>query len=114
MSKEKDLNISFLLDFYGDMLTDEQQEAMELCYNDDLSLSEIAETTGITRQGVRNRLLMGRKLLLELEEKLGLAKRFSEMEKTIDVITDKLKEMRCADNAENIDTLIELAESLKK
>ena len=113
MSKEKDLNISFLLDFYGDILKDEQREAMELCYNDDLSLSEISETIGITRQGVRSRLLKGQKTLFGLEEKLGLAKRFAEMEKTIDVITEKLKAIMNSDNSEEIERIIELADSLK-
>ncbi len=113
MSKEKNLNISFLLDFYGDMLKDEQREAMEFCYNDDLSLSEISETIGITRQGVRSRLLKGQKTLFGLEEKLGLAKRFAEMEKTIDVITEKLRAIMNSDNSEEIERIIELADSLK-
>ena len=47
----KDLEISFLLDFYGDMLTEKQREVIEFYYNEDLSLSEIADNEGITRQG---------------------------------------------------------------
>ena len=50
----KDLHITFLLDFYGDMLTDKQREVVECYYNEDLSLAEIAEVKGITRQGVRD------------------------------------------------------------
>ena len=46
----KDLEISFLLDFYGDMLTEKQREVIEFYYNEDLSLSEIADNEGITRQ----------------------------------------------------------------
>ena len=47
----KDLTVSYLLDFYGDVLTDKQRDVMEQYYNDDLSLAEIAENFGITRQG---------------------------------------------------------------
>ncbi len=50
----KDLHITFLLAFYGDMLTDKQREVVECYYNEDLSLAEIAEVKGITRQGVRD------------------------------------------------------------
>ena len=50
----KNLEISFLLDFYGDMLTDKQRDVVELYYNEDLSLAEIAAHSGITRQGVRD------------------------------------------------------------
>ena len=50
----KDLRITFLLDFYGDMLTEKQREVVECYYNEDLSLAEIAEEKGITRQGVRD------------------------------------------------------------
>ena len=50
----KDLGITILLDFYGDMLTEKQRDFLGYYYNDDLSLSEIAENEGITRQGVRD------------------------------------------------------------
>ena len=50
----KNMEIAFLVDFYGDMLTEKQRDMIELYYDDDLSLSEIAENEGITRQGVRD------------------------------------------------------------
>ena len=50
----KNLEISFLLDFYGSMLTEKQRIMIEYYYNDDLSLAEIADNEGITRQGVRD------------------------------------------------------------
>lgn len=75
----KNLEISFLLDFYGDMLTEKQREVIEYYYNDDLSLSEIADNEGITRQGVRDSIKRAETQLLEMEERLGLAKRFREM-----------------------------------
>ena len=54
---EKLFEISMLLDFYGEILSDSQREALDLFYNDDLSLGEIADQTGITRQGVRDRIV---------------------------------------------------------
>jgi predicted DNA-binding protein YlxM (UPF0122 family) len=85
----KDFRISLLLDFYGDMLTEKQREVIEYYYNDDLSLSEIAENEGITRQGVRDAIKHAEGQLLEMEDRLGLAKRFREM-------TDGLEQIRAA------------------
>lgn len=75
----KDLNISLLLDFYGSMLTEKQRQMVEYYYNDDLSLSEIAENEGITRQGVRDAVKRAEGQLREMEQRLGLAKRFRDM-----------------------------------
>ena len=63
----KDLEISFLLDFYGDMLTEKQREVIEFYYNEDLSLSEIADNEGITRQGVRDSIKRAEAQLLSEE-----------------------------------------------
>lgn len=65
----KNLEISYLLDFYGDVLTEKQRDVMEQYYNDDLSLAEIADNFGITRQGVRDSIKRGESILLELESK---------------------------------------------
>ena len=72
----KNLEISLLLDFYGDMLTEKQRDMVDYYYNDDLSLSEIAENEGITRQGVRDSIKRAEAQMLEMEERLGLARRF--------------------------------------
>ncbi len=82
----KDLKISVLLDFYGNMLTDKQRDVLELYYNEDLSLGEIGNYEGISRQGVRDSIKRGEAVLLELEEKLGLY----EKTKNLD---DNLKEI---------------------
>ena len=82
----KNLEISYLLDFYGDMLTDKQKDAVELYYNEDLSLGEIAEHSGITRQGVRDSIKRAETQLLEYESRLGLAARMREQERTLDEI----------------------------
>ena len=72
----KDLRISFLLDFYGDMLTETQREVVDAYYNEDLSLAEIAQDREITRQGVRDAIKRAEQQLLEMEDRLGLARRF--------------------------------------
>ena len=66
------LEISLLLEFYGALLTERQRELIDLYYNDDLSLSEISELTGITRQGARDGIKKAEGILLDLEEKLGM------------------------------------------
>ena len=88
---EKDFKISYLLDFYGNILTDKQKDAIDLYYNEDLSLAEIAEHVGITRQGVRDAIKRGEETLNEMESKLGFAEKFEEYRKAFDEIN------KCAD-----------------
>ena len=73
---EKNLEIGFLLDFYGDVLSQRKRTVLDYYYNDDLSLAEIAGEIGISRQGVRELIKKAEEELLFYEEKLGLAKRF--------------------------------------
>ena len=75
----KNLQITVLLDFYGDMLTEKQRNFIGYYYNDDLSLSEIAVNEGITRQGVRDAIKRAESQLFEMESRLELARRFDEM-----------------------------------
>ena len=82
----KNLEVSFLLDFYGEMLTKKQHDFLVYYYNEDLSLSEIAENEGITRQGVRDSIKRAENQLFDMENRLGLAKRFTEMKKGLDEI----------------------------
>ena len=84
----KDLRISFLLDFYGDMLTETQREVVDAYYNEDLSLAEIAQDREITRQGVRDAIKRAEQQLLEMEDRLGLARRFQEIQKVLTLICD--------------------------
>lgn len=69
---EKNLKYSTLLSIYGGLLTEKQLETMEYYYDEDLSLGEIAENTGISRQGVRDFIKRAEELLDMYEEKLGL------------------------------------------
>ena len=82
----KNLDVVLLLDFYGDMLTVKQRDFLGYYYNDDLSLSEIAENEGITRQGVRDSIKRAEAQLFEMEERLGLAKRFQQVRKGLETI----------------------------
>ena len=89
----KDLEISLLYDFYGELLTEKQREVIELYYNEDLSLAEIATHGDITRQGVRDCIKRAEYQLLEFENKLGLAARFREIRDSLEVIILKCGEI---------------------
>ena len=89
----KNLEISLLLDFYGDMLTEKQRDVVELYYNEDLSLSEIAAHSGITRQGVRDSIKRAESVLLDLEERLGLARKFRQIQDGLDQIIRNAKQI---------------------
>ncbi len=90
----KNLNLSILLDFYGEMLTEKQREVMDFYYNEDLSLAEIAQHSKITRQGVRDSIKRGEVQLLELEEKLGLAAKFDIIQNTMENIISQAKDIQ--------------------
>lgn len=69
----KDFRLCLLFEVYKGILTDKQQEAFVNYYYDDLSLSEISENTGITRQGARDAIKRSEEILIDMEEKLGLS-----------------------------------------
>jgi len=87
----KNLYISYLLDLYGPILTEKQRDVVELYYCEDLSLAEIAEICGITRQGVRDSIKRGEAVILELEDKLGLVKKLQDIYSVIDIIRDNTR-----------------------
>ena len=89
----KNLEVSYLLDFYGDLLTDKQREAVECYYNDDLSLSEIADNLKISRQGVRDSIKRAEAILFNMEKTLGLAQRFQTMQKGLGVIKHEIEKI---------------------
>ena len=80
---EKNVEISMLCQIYGKLLTEKQLNILNDYYNNDYSLSEIAENNNITRQAVRDNLKKGENKLFELEEKLGIMNRMLNQEKTI-------------------------------
>ena len=94
----KNLEISLLYDFYGELLTEKQQEVIELYYNEDLSLAEIAAHSGITRQGVRDSIKRAEFQLLEFEQLLGLAGKFRTIRTSLGVIAEKAAEIDRVNN----------------
>ncbi|MBP3597301.1 MAG: putative DNA-binding protein [Clostridia bacterium] len=89
---EEKIKISMLLEIYGKLLTDKQYTLLDDYYNKDLSLTEIAENEGITRQAVRDFLKKGEKKLFEYEEKLGVMKRNTmQEEKIADILSEIAK-----------------------
>ena len=87
----KNLELGNLLDFYGSVLPDEQREVLSAYYFEDLSLAEIAETSGMTRQGVRAAIKRGEKQLLFLEERLGLCCEYRRRERDLAEVASILK-----------------------
>ena len=78
---QKNLNMGYLLDFYGELLSERKRSVMDMYYNEDFSLSEIAEQLGISRQGARDIIKKSEDELVFYEEKLGLASKLHEVEK---------------------------------
>ncbi len=90
---EKDLKIACLLDFYGEVLSQRKQTVLSLYYNEDMSLAEIADEVGISRQGVRDLIKKAEEELLFLEEKLGLFKTFREAQGHLQNLSKQLEDI---------------------
>lgn len=88
--------MTVLLDVYGGMLTKKQRETMELYYEQDFSLAEISEETGITRQGAMNCLRASEERLRQLELELSLIRRSRQLESAINELEELIfrSEMR--------------------
>ena len=84
---------SMLLDFYGELLTEKQRECFDLHYNEDLSLSEIAEQLGISRQGVWDNIRRAESAMEDVEEKTGLLRRFEENREALKKLLRTLEEL---------------------
>ena len=82
--KNQTYRMTMLFDFYGELLTERQKEFFDLYYNEDLSLSEIAENEGISRQGV----------MQEIEDKTGLIRRFEQFRGHLDAIGEAANEIK--------------------
>lgn len=82
----KNLKISYLLDFYGNLFSSRQRDILEMYFQDDMSLSEIASVMNMTRQGVYDNIKRGEKEILSLESKLNLMDRFFEISQFLDEV----------------------------
>lgn len=98
---EKQVEIGYLLDFYGELLTERRRTLLDMYYNEDMSLSEISAALSITRQGARDLIKKAGDELLQYEEKLGAARKFREIES-------------CAEKAESLLPDGEVKELIRK
>ncbi|MBQ7364010.1 MAG: DNA-binding protein [Clostridia bacterium] len=91
--------MTLLFDFYGGLLTERQRELCDYYYNDDLSHTEIAANTGITRQGVRDSLKKAEEILQNAEASLGFLKAWRERQTVIARLEARLGELGVCDEA---------------
>ena len=105
---EKNLALVPLFDIYGKLLSDEKQQMFEMYFGDDLSLSEIAEETGISRQGVRDNLKKCERQLVLFEEKLGFYKKIKDVEGAV----SDLEKLRVS--PDDSDLLLKIIDTLNK
>ena len=94
---EKNLELGYLLDFYGELLSERKRTVMEMYYNEDLSLAEIAAEIGISRQGARDIIKKSEEELFFFEEKLGLAQKMKS-------VSAKATELSALSSALNLPT----------
>ena len=102
---EKRVQTSLLLSFYGPLLTERQRETLRMHEEDDLSLSEIAQEAGVTRQAAHDAIRRGEDQLFQLEAKLGLAARWQR-------ICGGIREIQKALRAEDITRAAALADEM--
>ena len=84
--KHSALEMTLLFDYYGELLTEKQRTCFDLYYNQDLSLGEIAEEAGISRQGVHDSLARAEAALLAMEETIGCVARAGTQQKSLETI----------------------------
>lgn len=110
--KNQTYRMTMLYDFYGELLTERQREFFDYYYNDDLSLSEIAENAGISRQGVRDVIVRGEAVMQEIEDKTNLIRRFEQMRAHVDGISAAAEEMKTLNRRYEDPRLMELADTI--
>ena len=94
----KDLEYSLLLDFYSFSLTDKQKNVLDMYYNEDMSLSEIASEVNITRQAALDFIKRGNVKLSMMEKELGLFEKFNVVTSTLAETKDYILKMKKSDN----------------
>lgn len=117
--KSDTFHMSMLFDYYGELLTEKQRELFDLYYNEDLSLAEIAEHVGISRQGVRDAIVRSESVLRETEDRLGLVKKYGSYESKMEEIRRSAAyiaqvnaSLRNFEIAKNVDRILKLTEEM--
>jgi hypothetical protein len=104
---EKNVKVSMLCQIYGKLLTEKQLGVLTDYYNNDLSLSEIAENNNITRQAVRDIIKKGENKLFELEEKLSIMEKMMKQEKQLQVVLNELSKIPNESSDKKIEKILE-------
>ena len=113
--KRSALDMSLLLDYYGELLTEKQRTCFDLHYNQDLSLGEIAEEAGISRQGVHDSLARAEATLIELEEKLGCIARLRAQQQALATIRQAAEALLAQPEARSLaETILNSVQSIKE
>ncbi len=110
--KNQTYRMTMLYDFYGELLTDRQREFFDYYYNNDLSLSEIAENAGISRQGVRDVIVRAEGVMQEIEDKTGLIRRFEQLRAQVDGLCAAAAEIKALNRRYEDPRLGELANTV--
>lgn len=100
--KQDALQMTLLFDYYGELLTEKQRDFFDLYYEQDLSLAEIAEEAGISRQGVHDALAKAEAALINFEEKLGCVAKEQKLHRYLDIIRAAAEELKGLPQAEHI------------
>ena len=104
---DKNIKISILCQIYGKLLTEKQYQVLDDYYNNDLSLSEIAENLNITRQAVRDNIKKGENKLFEYEEKLNVMKKTMEQEEKIAIVLSEIAKIQSKSSDKEVGKLLE-------
>ena len=102
------LEMTLLFDYYGDLLTERQRACLDLRYNQDLSLGEIAQEAGVSRQGVHDMLTRTAAKLFDMEKRLGMAERFRRMEQGLEECRRAIRDKRYDEAEHALDALMRL------
>ncbi len=114
--KNQAYRMAMLFDFYGDLLTERQREFYDLYYNEDLSLAEIAENYGISRQGVRDVIVRAEAAMTEIEDKTHIIRRFQQSRTAIAAINAAADQLLLSIDQRSYSdaTLDEIARTIKE
>ena len=115
--KQEAFTMSLLLDYYGGLLTEKQRNAFDLYYNQDLSLAEIAEQEGISRQGVHDTISRTETTLLQMEEAIGCIARAQSIRSAIETICENAEALSAHEDPtvrKNAQRILSAVQSVKE